>query len=363
MYESFTIENFRGFQDVTLEALSRVNLITGRNNVGKSAVLEAVFIHSGAYNPDLVNVINGLRGIAALNVDVEREHDSPWDSIFYNYRATKAVKLRADIDGGGWEIRLSHVTDNTEIGGLKLSIRQTYERAVAQSTRIAAKILKLEFRRHKSQPRNYFLIIDKDGKRIDPSPPAPIFPSRLQYAGTRVNAKEEVARFARVQIDGTQDFIVQSLAILEPRLVNLAVVVEAGEAMIHGDIGLKSRRYIPLAMMGDGINRLCSVLLLIASAAKGVVMIDEIDLGWHYSVLGTVWGKIFDALKLYDVQIFCTTHSRECLSAAHQIAKERSDYPLSAYRLERQKKDGAIHVVRYDKETMDMALTSDLEVR
>ncbi|MBN1565485.1 MAG: AAA family ATPase, partial [Anaerolineae bacterium] len=43
MYTSFHIKNFRGFRDLTLDGLARVNLIAGGNNVGKTALLEAIF--------------------------------------------------------------------------------------------------------------------------------------------------------------------------------------------------------------------------------------------------------------------------------------------------------------------------------
>ena len=361
MYRSFSIRHFRGLAELELKGLRRANLITGQNNVGKTAALEALFLHCGAFNPDLVNMINGLRGITALSVDVEREYESPWDSIFHNFKYTKPVTLDADIDDSGWQVRFTHVTNQSEISGLSLAIQKTYERAVAQSTKVAAKILKLEFRWHKKAPRNYYLILDAAGKKVDPPLPAPILPCRFQYATTRVNPKEEAARFARIQIEGAQEFIVRALSKLEPRLKGLTIAVEAGEAMIHADIGLKGRGIVPLALMGDGVNRLCSILLLIASVPKGVVLIDEVDVGWHHSVLGLVWEQIFLALEIYDVQLFCTTHSMECVSAAHSAALKADAYPFKMFRLERRKE--AISVVDYDKDTLAASLEHNYEVR
>jgi AAA15 family ATPase/GTPase len=51
MLRSFTIKNFRCFKDLTVEPLERVNLIAGANNVGKTALLEAIFMFIGA--PDI----------------------------------------------------------------------------------------------------------------------------------------------------------------------------------------------------------------------------------------------------------------------------------------------------------------------
>ena len=42
----FNIENFWGFKKLSLEKLGRVNLIVGKNSVGKSSVLQAFRIYA-----------------------------------------------------------------------------------------------------------------------------------------------------------------------------------------------------------------------------------------------------------------------------------------------------------------------------
>ncbi len=361
MYKSFEIHRFRGIEEAVFDGFKRINLITGVNNTGKTAVLEAIFLHSGAYNPELASVINANRGITQAMVDVERENDTPWDSVFLNYSSTQTIKLSGKYGDSGWEVRLSHVTNLAEISGLRLSLRLSYERSAVFSTKIPAKILKLEYRRPKGQPQKYFLIVDKDGKRIDPPPPTPPMPTRLQMAALRLNLDEEVQRFARVQLEGADEVILNALKIIEPRLKGLSVVVEAGKAMIHGDVGIPHRRFIPLAMMGDGVNRLCNVLLLIASAPKGVVLIDEVEIGWHHSILEKVWTAINMILEVYNTQLFCTTHSGECIYAAHKALMALEDYPISLYRLDRV--DNKTKVTVLDKENIETSQEFKLEIR
>ena len=50
MYSSFHAQNFRGFKDVQLDDLARVNLIAGKNNTGKTALLEAILTYTGEYD-------------------------------------------------------------------------------------------------------------------------------------------------------------------------------------------------------------------------------------------------------------------------------------------------------------------------
>ncbi|MFA0773990.1 MAG: hypothetical protein KEFWMYNX_002023, partial [Candidatus Fervidibacter sp.] len=68
MYKSFTIYHFRCFRELKLEGLARFNLFIGRNNVGKTALLEALFIHAGAYNPELTLRVSAFRGIEVISV-------------------------------------------------------------------------------------------------------------------------------------------------------------------------------------------------------------------------------------------------------------------------------------------------------
>lgn len=51
MITSLHIKNFRGFEDLEVKGLKRVNLFAGRNNSGKTSLLEAVFLLGGPNNP------------------------------------------------------------------------------------------------------------------------------------------------------------------------------------------------------------------------------------------------------------------------------------------------------------------------
>ena len=96
MYTSFTVKNFRGFHDLTLEPLERVNLIAGKNSVGKTALLEALFLHLGPANPRLPLTIGLLRGIhqVAVNPDVL------WGWLFPSKRLDRIIEVTSQSDDG-----------------------------------------------------------------------------------------------------------------------------------------------------------------------------------------------------------------------------------------------------------------------
>src|SRR5438309_9713890 len=51
---SLEIRNLRGFKHLQIERLGRVNLIVGKNNIGKSSLLEALQIYAHNGDPTLI---------------------------------------------------------------------------------------------------------------------------------------------------------------------------------------------------------------------------------------------------------------------------------------------------------------------
>jgi hypothetical protein len=149
------------------------------------------------------------------------------------------------------------------------------------------------------------------------------------------------------------------LKILEPRLLRLAVRVSKGGSSLQGDIGIG--HMVPVNLMGEGTRRLLSIVLAIANSSGGICLIDGIENGFHYSVIKDVWKAIAQSTRKADVQLFATTHSYECIQAAHEAFVEDGTYDFALHRLDRE--DGDMEVVTYDKDTLGIGLELFHEVR
>ncbi len=99
MYNSFTAANFRCFQEISLDGLERVNLITGKNNVGKTVLLEALWLCHGYQNPVLGVTIDKFRGLDALR------KDDFLRNIFFDFDSVEPIHL-STIDSDGHELTL-----------------------------------------------------------------------------------------------------------------------------------------------------------------------------------------------------------------------------------------------------------------
>jgi hypothetical protein len=146
---------------------------------------------------------------------------------------------------------------------------------------------------------------------------------------------------------------------IEPRLKNIRSIKPHGAALIYVDLGLKEK--IPAIHFGQGFIRLLSIYSELIASGKKVLLIDEVENGLHHSVLTEIWRGLLHAAEQEGVQVFATTHSYECIKAAHAAFVETMDYDFALHRLEEVK--GEITVTTYDKETLETSLASNFEIR
>src|SRR5579875_2497514 len=107
MYNSFTVEGFRCFRRLSLHDLPRINLFGGKNNVGKTALLEAIFLHAAGRDPRLAAQLTAFRGINPTPTGIVLQPGMPifgqpdqktwtersWSWLFHRFDQSKQVVL------------------------------------------------------------------------------------------------------------------------------------------------------------------------------------------------------------------------------------------------------------------------------
>jgi len=363
MYKSFKVRNFRCFRELELNELELVNLIAGVNNVGKTALLEAIFLHCGTYNPELVLRINAFRGIEIMAFRLGYWIEHPLSSYFNQFDVTKTIELSGKhTTVGCWTVRLRTLEKALQggasiIDGSSIS-HDTGEPGRVLSSSETAKVLELEYEKGDKRTK-YHLILDKEGVHVDPSPPAPPFQTFFQGDRVHIPSSEQARLYGNLEIRGEQNDVLEALKMVEPRLKRLAVVAVAGGSMLHGDTGMG--RLVPLPDMGGVIDRLLNFILYIGNAPNGVVLIDEIENGLHHSIMSDVWKAIALAARQSNTQVFATTRSWECIRAAHEAFTSSEKYDFRLHRLD--KFNDEITVVTYSQRSLATSLEAGLEVR
>lgn len=374
LYASFTIENFRCFEELTIEPLARVNLICGENNTGKTALLEALWLHSGPNSPDLGLRLLGFRGISAP--DPRRLlHD-----LFSNFDAERTITFEAN---GSWGIRTLSVyiqASDAEVFSIQPAEELPAFLAGSQEPGMSAvsnSEIVLDYTDEHDQ--NYIstgrweISRPPIPKGLPPLPLAlasqglamnqarvPSMPSSvLQSARHRNSVEEDIGRFGDLELDGMADDIVECLRAVDPRIQRLTTIAAPPAPMIYAHIGLG--RPVPMGFLGDGVGRLLSMALAFQNASNGMILIDEVENGLHHSALQGVWENLNRLSQRFNVQVFATTHSYECMLAARDAFKAMEQQDLHIHRLNR--RDDGVDATTYSFEALDFTLSYGAEVR
>lgn len=331
-----SIRGFRAFRQLEIEGLGRVNLITGRNNTGKSSVLEALRILASDASPSVINDILRFREEDVKEAEDPARSTDPeslftLSSLFYGFPQFSDNLAPIVVDAIG------------EHKSMKLSLAAgwfTEERDQNGSRR-----------RIQRQP-DFFgdgdllpaLSIDSDGvQRLIPLDslsrysrgrlPGSVFlnESRMTcvivnpYGGERTAALGVL--WDKIALSDHEADIVNALRIIDPQISAVSMIGGEGVRPSRTAIVRASNMPRPVALRsyGDGVNRLFGIVLSQVNAKDGLLLIDEFENGMHYSIQRDAWRIVFELAKRLDIQVVATSHSWDAIEAFQQVASEDSE--------------------------------------
>ncbi len=352
MLKSVRIRNFRVFERLSIESLSRINLIAGRNNAGKTSLLEALFLLSSGANPQMAVNSNVVR-LSNLPASVPRDmlRETYWKPMFSKLNTEKIV-----------EIEGTHFVRGPLTLRMSLEPQTLTELPIENTVEVAAGDISLEPALVFSFQIGYAPAVEGkvqiEGKSLRFDKPNVTIPYVATILSTQVvNHPEDAERLSKLRKRKKNAPLLSALRMIEPGLQSIEVNSASGVPMIWGDIGLPE--LVPLSMMGEGMTRLARLVLAIAATPGGLVLVDEIETGIHHTVISDVWKAVDEAAKEFGAQIVATTHSYECIRAAHEALGSGDGFLL--HRLEAS--DAGNRCVTYQPESIDAAMRHDLEVR
>lgn len=357
---TFSIRNFRTFDYLCLENLKRVNLIAGDNNTGKTALLEALWQFSAPDQPDIGWRLARFRGLDQV------EQNQPSLDLFHGYSAESPIEMMAmrENDKEPSSLRISLQPREVSLTRLESGEGDSSPHRLITESRYVL-LLNFESEGIQTQSSGWFVLretapgILQSGLEMQ-RPQSNDRPSSHLFAPRHRNpAMDDANKFGRIQLDGHEDAIVEAVKQFEPRLKRLVSIPVNGESILHVDVGLQ--RPVPAALLGDGIQRFLSVALAFANAKGGLILLDEVENGIHYSKLPVLWRAIAQFAEEFNVQVFATTHSDQCVRAAHETFSKLELTHLGFFRLDRV--NGKIVAKSFDQDMLETAIEHNFEVR
>lgn len=365
--KSLYIKNFKNIHELTLPRLGMVNLIVGKNSVGKSTLLEAISLYLSNGSAEGIKQLLHNRGEElASRIDDGHEvfNKQHYLSLFTGYKEDYSEDFYIEIaeykddsrsmkisqvylveerinDKDSARVRISMLSqkdlaiqgNSSDISGLGLCVRNG---DVATAISYARDRL--------------FSPVEKKMK--------------FEYVHTSdFDTERNASLFDKVALSPDEKYIVQALQVINPKITRINY--------LNADSLRRPENRIPivtlegddkkyrLSAMGDGINRILTIVLAMLNCRDGVLLLDEFETGLHYSVQDELWRMIFMLSEALNIQVFATSHSTDCVNSFARTSVEGQGMLI---RLEN-RKDNIVAVDYADKKELIFAVNNHIEMR
>ncbi len=359
-FKNLEINNFRGINSFIAEDLKDINLFVGKNNSSKTSVLEALFLLLGASNPELVIRINNFRDLLLTNQDDLR-------CVFYNFDYSNSVKIFGETFKKNSSIELVIKPSSTVVEDKKYNktiessqSKLLYDTSYSEKT-INELTLWLSIKEFQEQnKKSISKILIENGRYTLTEPENYVGKLRGVYVTPKIHLSANlVKKLENLIINKKHQQIIEVLNTVDKKITNITF---GANQMIYFDIGIS--RLVPLNLVGDGIRRILSIILAIYDAQNGIVLIDEIENGLHFSALKPLWSAIFKATQKFKVQLFATTHNIETLKylKTEIETNQKFAHKVRSYTLRKIEND-IVKTYKYDYEKFEFSIEQGIEIR
>lgn len=349
MIRKIQIKNFRKIKKMEFDNLSRINIIAGKNSSGKTTALEAVFTNLGRLTPDVFMRILAFRGAEEFEVDTE----TIIKPLFNDYDLSKTIEIKLFDEVSVRDLKIKY-NEHGNAPAIPQNIPFNLGMMTSELSdgSIQGEMLEYDFN---FNGKNYkHKLIFGNGQYIFNNGNNDNEKMIAGFISTRVNSiNSETSKFYnKLKIKKEHLNILEAVKIIEPNVID---IITAGNNVLF-DIGKES--YKPIEIFGDGVARLMYLIVSIAARKDGLLMIDEIERGFHYSTFDKLWEVIINAAKVYNCQLILTTHSYEILQSLVETEEKIKSDDISFYRIGYENE-----VKSYSIDELLLALSYNWEVR
>ena len=354
LLSSFRIENYRIFRQLSLPRLGQVNLVVGKNNTGKTMLLEALRLYSAQGARSVITEL-----LASRDALERRGRSDGWawarfESLFHGRQVAspEAFIALGTVEGSERSLLLRPTP----------LVRRGEGWGPVQGTEVGVQVV--------DGGHGIGLSIAQSDRRASVMGPEMMLGPGLGFGGRWDPEEGEESAFvpatglAPEGIFGWWDKV--ALTDGEARIIALLKVVAPVEriSVIGGPAGFGERTVVvrlegekepvPLRSLGVGARKMFGFALAL-EAARGsrLLLIDEIENGIHYGAHETLWRFLIGAALGSGVQVVATTHSWDCVMGFQAALAAHPEVDAAAIRLYQGKEQ--IEAVVLDREEIAVA--------
>ncbi|SDI10438.1 ATPase/GTPase, AAA15 family [Chryseobacterium taeanense] len=335
----FKVENFKKFDSLEVKDIGQFNLIVGDNNVGKTCFLEALlFDKSKALFA--INILDSLRRRGLLEYKTSADNNISITSSL-NERRIKNRILK-NVDEG--VAIFSYIDEKDQNLLNKIILKSSFY----SSKRIDND---LDFFHNNIS----FDEIKNVSKYLNITP----------FIGFNSLFTEDIySLYNNIKTKSDKENLIRTIQVIDTNIIDVELRQNFEDLNLVFLLSFKNKdEFIPVNYLGDGFKRIFYIILKIMSLKGKRIMIDEIETGIHYSRQKDFWSNILKICNELDVQLFASTHSKECIQAFYEAGKELNEQKdIRLISLQEGEQD-KIYSTTYNFKNIEAGLYSDIELR
>ena len=342
---NFSIQRFRGINDLWLPKLGRVTLLTGTNGIGKTTVLEAARIWATRGSKKSVIGLLTERGEICVDEDgrLDQQDGLYIKNLFWGRTPKPADRIIIGPKGSS-ESELLNIRYIPKMPNSISSTRRKFGKS--KSTTAWSSLYEGN--------SEIDLDIDDAFTSID----------NIQFnsLGPGTSSTRKIVEYwTKIALTPNENRAVKALNIVAKDKIERVAVV--GEKHTQKIIAKTERSDIPVPLMslGNGVTRFLGVALAMPCSQGGFLFLDEAENGIHYSALTDFWRMVLQAAHDNDVQVIATTHSFDCVKGFANAAVENEEVEGVLVRIEDSK--NGLGAVTFDESDLEIVAADEIEVR
>jgi AAA15 family ATPase/GTPase len=316
MIQSISIENFRCFDKTEIKGFQRMNLITGKNNSGKTCLLEALYFML-SFDAQQTGLIRDSEFQIKDDLLKDWLFNSDNEIIIFS----KTEKLEENLKINNLEFHTKSRTWTYPVDDV--GIRMVYQAS--------------------SKLNCVDIILDKD-KQI---------PNNLSVVRLIDDSK----------INGYYEKILEAVKTIDEDIEDLTTYASYPNILYVKKKG--NKKYLPVSFFGDAMQKILryvSVIFRNSNNKGSYLLIDEIENGIHYTAQKEVWQMLFKLCQHFDIQLFATTHSLEMIKAFEEVCEE-FEGEGAYFEMARHAKTNQIIGIKHQIATLEYELETNATIR
>jgi AAA15 family ATPase/GTPase len=357
MIEDIEINNFRCFDRLKVSGCKRLNLISGKNNVGKTALLESILLNS----KPIVDTIVSISDLRRESIHFRRELlGKIWSNLFCQQNIEAICSIETIFNDRSSKIVQISIGDKQSLVN-ELTLTQSKQMLFENS---GQSILLLDAKMDDVAPYRTIILSGNQQIGIGTMPNETFNIKYIQHASfipsSQISSSVSLTiEFDKARLNEKEDEVLKAFKIIDSSIVAVESF-SIPEPTIY--LKRKGEKRLPLSLFGDAMNRIADIILKIINNQDSILLIDEIENGIHHSNQLAFWDFLYRLADQLNVQIFATTHSLEMTEAFIKAGLDRQD-SAAHFELVRHEKTNKIVAINRDLETLEYGISHHKEVR